>query len=78
MSEVLATEQFEVRDFFAEIEHPETGRITCPGAPCKFSRTPWAIRRPAPLLGQHNFEVYCEQLGYSRAELVKMFEVGII
>jgi len=78
MSEVMDTEQFKVRDFFAEIEHPETGRITYPGAPFKFSRTPWAIRSPAPLLGQHNLEVYCQQLGYSREELVKMFETGII
>ena len=78
MSEVLETEQFRVRDFFTEIEHPATGRLIYPGAPCKFSKAPWTIRRPAPMLGQHNKEVYCDQLGYSREELVKMYEAGII
>jgi len=41
-------------------------------------QTPWAIRSPAPLLGQHNEEVYGECLGYGREDLVKMREMGVI
>ena len=78
IAEVVQSKQLKERGFFIDVEHPKTGKLNYPGAPYKFSRTPWAIRRPAPLLGQHNDEVYCEQLGYSQEELVKMAEVGII
>lgn len=77
VAEVVKSQQLAEHGFFIEVEHPETGRLTYPGAPYKFARTPWAIRRPAPLLGQHNQEVYCNQLGYSQEELVKMAETGI-
>lgn len=54
-----------------------TGELKYPGRPFIFHKTPWAIRRPAPLLGQHNSEVY-SQLGFAREEIGKMREAGII
>ncbi|MDD4859986.1 MAG: CoA transferase [Dehalococcoidales bacterium] len=78
MDEILALEQFKARQFFIEIEHPEAGNLTYPGALCKYSRTPARISRPAPRLGEHNEEVYCGQLGYSKADLVRLYEAGII
>jgi crotonobetainyl-CoA:carnitine CoA-transferase CaiB-like acyl-CoA transferase len=42
------------------------------------SETPWQIRSPAPLLGQHNEEVFCGRLGYKREDLKKMEESGVI
>jgi len=66
------------RDYFTEIEHPETGKVIYPGAPFKMSETPWAVRSPAPLLGQHNEEIYCNVLGYPREDLVKLRESGVI
>ena len=78
VAEVVHGRQLQERQFFVEVEHPKTGKLTYPGAPYKFAKTPWAIRRPAPLLGQHNREVYCNQLGYSQEELVAMTEAGII
>ena len=42
--------------------------ITVPGAPYKLSATPWAIRRPAPRLGEHTEEVL-GRLGVSDDEL---------
>jgi crotonobetainyl-CoA:carnitine CoA-transferase CaiB-like acyl-CoA transferase len=41
------------------------------------SELPWEIRRPAPLLGQHNEEVY-SSLGYSKEDLVKLREGEVI
>jgi len=78
IDEVVASPQFQERGFFVEKEHPVAGKLTYPGAPCKLSETPWAIRHPAPLLGQHNEEIYCNRLGYSRAELASLHNTGVI
>ena len=66
------------RQYFTEIDHPETGKVTYPGAPFKMTETPCQAMHPAPLLGQHNEELYCKLLGYSREDLVKLRESGVI
>ena len=78
MEEVLNDPQFKQRGFWAEIEHPMTGRLTYPGRPILAQDMPWVIRRPAPLLGQHNEEIYCDRLGHSKRELVKLREADCI
>ncbi|MBE0481716.1 MAG: CoA transferase, partial [Dehalococcoidia bacterium] len=59
-------------------DHPSAGALKYPGAPYKLSRTPWKLRQGAPLLGQHNEEIYCKRLGYSREELVRLRKAGAI
>lgn len=76
--DLLNNVQLKAREYFVDIDHPKTGKITYPGAPFKLSESPWKIRLPAPLLGQHNEEIYCGQLGYTREDLVKLREGGII
>jgi len=66
------------RGFFVEVDHPGVGRIEYPGAPFKMEKTPWRIRIPAPLLGQHNEDVYCGLLGYSKEDLVILRNTGVI
>jgi len=78
MEEVLNDPHFQDRKFWAEIEHPFTGKLTYPGRPIYAEDMPYVIRRPAPLLGEHNEEIYCERLGHSRQDLVKLREAGII
>jgi len=58
MGDLLQNEHLRVRGFFATIGHPVAGELEYPGAPWKFSATPWELRTPAPLLGQHNDEVF--------------------
>lgn len=70
--------QLKHRQFFVELEHPLAGRLTYPGAPFRMSQTPMKVRSRAPLMGEHNKEVYCDWLGYSQADLVKMREMGVI
>ena len=76
--EVVASPQLAHRAFFVEIEHSETGRVRYPSAPYQFSRTPWRAERPAPLLGQHNGEIYGKRLGFSRQQIVKLRHAGVI
>jgi crotonobetainyl-CoA:carnitine CoA-transferase CaiB-like acyl-CoA transferase len=61
-----------------EIEHPAAGALMYPGLPYKFSKTAPCGHQGAPLLGQHNEDVYCDRLGYSKERLVKLKEAGVI
>jgi crotonobetainyl-CoA:carnitine CoA-transferase CaiB-like acyl-CoA transferase len=59
VAEVLDWKQMRSRGFFREIDHPRAGRLSLPGGPYRFSRTPWVGTR-APLLGEHDAEVLGE------------------
>ncbi|MBI2907236.1 MAG: CoA transferase [Chloroflexi bacterium] len=61
------------RGFFTEVEG-----LQMPGRPFLMSGTPWRMQRPAPALGEHNEQVYCERLGYSKAELAALRQAGTI
>ncbi len=75
---LIDDEQLIFREFWQEIDHPVAKKIKYPGMPFKASVTPGKIERPAPMLGEHNEKVYCEMLGYSRQDLVKMRQAGVI
>jgi len=51
------------REMVVEVDHPTAGRSRTLGIPVKLSDTPGRVRRPAPLLGEHNGEVFDEWLG---------------
>jgi len=69
--------QLAERGFFIPIDHPAAGRLTYPGAPFRLPKSPFAIRRPAPLLGQHNADLLGE-LGYELKDLSALSAVGVI
>jgi len=66
------------REFFAHSVHPVAGEVSFPGAPFNMSLTPWQLTCPAPILGQHNHEVYAGILGYSREEIERWHEQGVV
>jgi crotonobetainyl-CoA:carnitine CoA-transferase CaiB-like acyl-CoA transferase len=76
--EIVNSPQLAARNYLVEIDHPEIGRVRYPGAPYMLSETPWRIARRAPLLGEHNEEIYCNRLGYTRQDLVKLVQAGVI
>jgi crotonobetainyl-CoA:carnitine CoA-transferase CaiB-like acyl-CoA transferase len=78
MGDLLNSEHLKARGFFVEIPHPAAGTHTYPGAPLKYSATPWAIRMPAPTLGQHNGEIFGTRLGLSAARLAEFQRTGVI
>ncbi len=49
--------QMKARGFWVEVDHPVTGKQIYPGDPLHAESSPWHVRRPAPLLGQHNQEI---------------------
>lgn len=69
--------QYEARNYFREIDHPQAGTFKYPGAPFKMSETPAEINR-APLLGEHNDEIYIDTLNLGRDELAQLRERNVI
>jgi len=76
--DVYSSEQLKERGYFVPIHHPQLGTFVYPSASYKFSKTPWKARRAAPLIGEHNSDIYCGWLGYNREELSKLSETGVI
>jgi crotonobetainyl-CoA:carnitine CoA-transferase CaiB-like acyl-CoA transferase len=68
---------YQERKFWIEIDHPRTGPLTYPRLPFIMSETPVSMGR-APLLGEHNEEIYSQHLGYSRQDLAKLREMDVI
>ena len=61
--EALSDPHSVARDMVQEVDHPAAGRSKTLGVPVKLSGTPGAVRRPAPMLGEHTGEVIAEWLG---------------
>ena len=70
--------QLESRKFYREIEHPVIGKIKVPAVLFNLSLTPYALRAPAPTLGQHNQEIYVDGLGYTQQEMCRLRQLGVI
>ena len=60
-----------------ETAHPRAGRTKAIGFPIKFSDTPGAVMKPAPLFGQHTREV-CREAGYGDDEIDAMIASGVV
>jgi crotonobetainyl-CoA:carnitine CoA-transferase CaiB-like acyl-CoA transferase len=76
--QVLKDKQMAAREFFIEMKHPGNGKRQYPGVPYLFSDINREEPAAAPSLGQHNEEIYCERLGYTRNDLDKFREAGVI
>jgi crotonobetainyl-CoA:carnitine CoA-transferase CaiB-like acyl-CoA transferase len=72
---LLDDEHLRDRGFWKPVEHPELGRsFIYPGEAAIYNGSPWAISRRAPLIGEHNAEIFCDELGLSRSELCMLAE----
>jgi len=75
--ELLADPHLREREMVVTIDHPVRGQFTMPGCPVKLEDSSVEVRS-APLLGQHNSEVYGQRLGLGDAELQELKREGII
>ncbi|MGA2410493.1 MAG: CoA transferase [Candidatus Binataceae bacterium] len=79
VADVLANPQFQARNYWQILDHPELGReVKYPGPFAKFSQTPITYRRRPPLIGEHNREIYQDELGLTAAQLADYGRRGII
>ena len=65
-------------DLFVVIERDDTGPVAYPGTPYRLPAMDASNSRPAPTLGQNNRAILCDELGYPAADLVKLYQTGII
>jgi benzylsuccinate CoA-transferase BbsE subunit len=75
--DVYEDKHLNARNFFEDVDHPILGRLRYPGAPFKMSASPWRTGSHAPLIGEHNEEVY-SSLGFSRQDMATMKAAGVI
>jgi benzylsuccinate CoA-transferase BbsF subunit len=58
-------------------DHPEMGPTVYNAVPYKLSRTPSKLRHSAPVLGQHNDQIFKGMLGLSDEDMARMKEAGV-
>ncbi|HEY6394618.1 MAG TPA: CoA transferase [Candidatus Binataceae bacterium] len=75
---VLGDSQLQSRGFWVPIDRAVVGTHLYPGAVAKLPETPLQPDRPAPLLGQHNAEIFSRLLGMSADEIRELEESGVI
>ena len=79
VEDLLNVEQYREREYWQEIEHPVAGSFEYPG----YNFRPHGVempknRQPAPLLGQHNHQIFSEELGLSVLEIARLREQGVV
>ena len=79
IEEVVKSPQFESRGYFQNVAHPELGAsFRYPGPFAKFSATPIEYRLRPPRVGEHNSEIYRDELGLSERQISVLARAGII
>ncbi|MBI4310436.1 MAG: CoA transferase [Chloroflexi bacterium] len=79
--EELLDPQFKERGFFEKVKHhPDSsiGTRVYVGRPWKMSHAQSFIRRPAPMLGEHNESIVSDLLGHSEDEVEELYDLAVL
>lgn len=77
-SAVMADPQIQSREYFVAIDRAVVGTHLYPGAVARIPETPLRADTPAPLLGEHNRQVFKETLGITDDEISELERIGVI
>ncbi len=79
VKDIWEYEQLRARGFYIEVHHPEL-QVSLPylGPYVKLGESPIQIRRPAPGIGEHNDEIFGDELGLTRDELLQLEGIGAV
>jgi crotonobetainyl-CoA:carnitine CoA-transferase CaiB-like acyl-CoA transferase len=79
VEDISRNAQLEARNFWQEVVDPASGRtLKYPGGFAVINGERLPIRRGAPKVGEHNKEVYADELGLSESEIAELEAVGVI
>ncbi|HXG19146.1 MAG TPA: CaiB/BaiF CoA-transferase family protein [Methylomirabilota bacterium] len=79
IDEVVNSPQLTARNYWQEMTHPELGQtFRYPGPFVKFSETPITYRCRPPLVGEHNREIYVDELGLTEQRVMDLQSKGVI
>ncbi|MEE8399025.1 MAG: CoA transferase [Desulfobacterales bacterium] len=79
VSDLPDNPQFAAREFWQDIYHPELNDVvTYPGPSVKVDACPQRIFRRAPIIGEHNGEIYGDELGMAVEERRLLQSRGVI
>jgi crotonobetainyl-CoA:carnitine CoA-transferase CaiB-like acyl-CoA transferase len=78
MQQMYENDHLQERKYFVEFDQPGMSKLKLPGAPSQYGKIKWALRRPAPHLGQHDEEVFCGEFGVPRDQLAKLKQSGVV
>jgi len=71
-------ENLEAFDFWHWLDHKTMGPSPYEGLQHRMSRTPGELRSPAPVLGEHNEEIFSGMLGLSANEIEELKKENVI
>ena len=74
----LFNPHFQERGLYSDIEHPALGTEPIFNLMWQLSRTPPRIERHAPLLGEHNRDVFCDLLGLAEEEIGRLEAIQVL
>ncbi|QDL92058.1 CoA transferase [Paroceanicella profunda] len=76
-ADLVADPQIAHNGTFVEYDHPTEGRVKTPGFPIRFSKTPCAVTRGAPLVGEHTREILAAA-GYPEERIAALAASGAV
>ena len=65
-------------ELWPTVQHTQMGDVRVDGMPVHMSETDWEMTRGAACLGEHNEEVICGLLGYSKDEYERFVAEGVV
>jgi crotonobetainyl-CoA:carnitine CoA-transferase CaiB-like acyl-CoA transferase len=77
-ADMIENPQLAARKFWEKVEHPGLGTITYPGAFANASEARPEISRPAPMIGEHNRDIYEKDLNITAEQMLTLKQSGVI